>query len=58
MRDLKEYKAPLAHVTEFECADIITESPGSLKKSISSDSSHTYVHTSSAKWGDIYDPGQ
>ena len=26
MRDIKEYKAPRAQVTEFECADVITAS--------------------------------
>lgn len=54
MRDLKEYKAPLAQVTEFECADIITESAQPLKKSITDDAGKTYVHTSNAKWGEIY----
>ncbi len=55
MRDLKEYKAPLAQVTEFECADVITVSADSLKTSITDDSTHTYVRTTTnAKWGEIY----
>ncbi len=54
MRSLKEYKAPKAAVTEFECADVITVS-GTLDKTNGyGDSSHTYVNAGSRSWSDIY----
>ncbi len=56
MRDKKEYKAPLAQVTEFECADVITDS---LATSVSEgklehDKAKSYVNIGAKKWSDIY----
>ena len=56
MRDIKEYKAPRAQVTEFECADVITNS---LATSLSSDGNlvydkdKSYVNIGGRSWGDI-----
>lgn len=56
MRDLKEYKAPKAEITKFECADIITASE--LGTSISGDKRPTtggtdYVKIGGKKWNEI-----
>lgn len=58
MRNIKKYYAPEAQVTEFECADIITES-GNLGDIIdngnpASGSSKTYVNIGGKSWSDIY----
>ncbi len=54
MRNIKEYKAPVAEITVFECADVITDSntPTSLSKQLNE--SGTYVPAGSKKWSDIY----
>ncbi len=57
MRDIKEYKAPKAQVTEFECADVITKS---LATSVGSggileyDKEKSYVNAGGKSWSDIY----
>ena len=56
MRDLREYKAPKAEITKFECADIITASE--LGTSISGDKRPTtggtgYVYVGKSAWADI-----
>ena len=56
MRDKKEYKAPLAQVTEFECADVITDS---LATSVSGgkpdyNGAKSYVNIGGRNWSDIY----
>ena len=51
----KEYKAPKIDITKFECAeDIMSASMNTLRTSITTDTGHTYVSTSSKKWKDIY----
>ena len=54
MRDKKEYKAPLAQVTEFECADVITTS-GVLDTSINgrNPGGTEYVNIGGRSWSDI-----
>ena len=53
MRNVKEYKAPKAEVTQFECADVITTS-NILKKSITG-SGNDYVKIEGGKdWSKIY----
>lgn len=59
MRDLKEYKAPKAEITVFECAeDIMTSSTPTYSLKTGVGSASGYVKLDSKSWGDIYDPGQ
>ncbi len=56
MKKYKEYKAPKVEVVEFECADIITDSPVSLKKKLDkTPQEHTYVYAGGKTWKDIYE---
>ena len=54
MKEYKEYKAPKAEVTVFECVDDIMQasSPVSLEKNIGG--SGEYVYAGSKSWNDIY----
>lgn len=56
MRNVKEYKAPAALITEFECADVITVS-GELGTSIKGNQPATggtdYVNIGGRSWSDI-----
>ena len=56
MKEYKEYKAPKAEVTVFECADDIMQasSPVSLQKKIEGSGSD-YVYAGHKSWNDIYD---
>ncbi len=54
MRNIKEYKTPVAEITEFECADIITESAAPLDKAPKGVSDRTYVNAGGKSWSDIY----
>lgn len=56
MRNIKEYKAPKAQITEFECADVITVS--NMANSIGESGTpefteNGYVHVGSKSWSDI-----
>lgn len=54
MRNIKEYKAPKAAITEFECADVITVSALDKTNGHQDDPTrHTYVNAGGRKWGDI-----
>ena len=60
MRNIKkEYKAPVAEVTEFECADVITVSE-TYNLWIESNEydvypGNEYVNAGSKRWSDIYE---
>ena len=54
MRNIKAYKTPVAEITEFECADIITESAAPLDKAPKGVSDRTYVNAGGKSWSDIY----
>ncbi len=43
MRNIKEYKAPTAQITEFECADVITTSLELKKRPDSAKSDYVYA---------------
>ena len=55
MKNIKEYKAPKAEVTVFECAeDIMQASATQLKKTIDVGGSD-YVYAGGKKWSEIYE---
>ena len=57
MKEYKEYKAPRAEVTVFECADDIMQASATpLKKTIKGGSDYVYV--GGKKWDEIYGAGQ
>ena len=49
MRNIKEYKAPTAQITEFECADDIMTASLQLKKRPAS-ATVDYVYAGSKGW--------
>ncbi len=49
MRNIKEYKAPSAQITEFECADVITVSE-LRKRPTTSSATKDYVYAGSKNW--------
>lgn len=54
MINKKEYKAPLAEITEFECADIITISELSKSPTLES-SGREYVSVGQSSWSTGFD---
>ena len=57
MKDIKKYKAPKAQVTEFECADVITNSLATSvddRGILGHDKEKSYVNIGGKKWSEIY----
>ena len=52
MKDIKEYKAPKAQVTEFECADLATSVDD--RGILGHDKEKSYVNIGGKKWSEIY----
>lgn len=53
MRNIKEYKAPTAQITEFECADVITVSL-MTKPENAGPSAKDYVYAGHIDWNDNF----
>ena len=55
MRDVKEYKAPKAEITVFECAeDIMTSSTPTYNLKTGVGGASGYVKLESKSWSEIY----
>ena len=53
MRNIKEYKAPTAQITEFECADVITVSR-LMTKPKTDTGAKDYVYAGHIDWNDNF----
>ena len=50
MRNIKEYKAPTAQITEFECAEDIMTASRTLYDRPNNAGDHEYVYAGSIPW--------